>query len=198
MRWLPSGTRSSPASLITRSARTIAGSKRSKLTPGEIVSSRPARAGKCFSASRATYSDTAITPSARTWRRSTKRPARLLATNGKCSVAIHLISSRRASACATHAVAGERAWISETRASRRLAASLRGKVSRGHNAWRLAGNSRCVARSRSRSGTRVPPGEATMAEPPAAITACAASSVARARPPPARVGTICRSVGAGT
>ena len=34
--------------------------------------------------------------------------------NGRCSVAIHLISSRRASACATHAVAGERAWISET------------------------------------------------------------------------------------
>ena len=43
-----------------------------------------------------------------------------------------------------------------------------------------------------------PPGEATSAEPPAAITACAASSVARARPPPARVGTICRSVGADT
>ena len=54
--------------------------------------------------------------------------------NGACSVAIHLISSRRASARATHAVAGERAWISETRASRRLAASLRGKVSRAHSA----------------------------------------------------------------
>ena len=31
---------------------------------------------------------------------------------------------------------GERAWISETRASRRLAASLRGKVSRAHSGWR--------------------------------------------------------------
>ncbi len=42
------------------------------------------------------------------------------------------------------------------------------------------GSSRCVARCRSRSGTMAPPGEATMAEPPAAMTACAASSVARA------------------
>jgi hypothetical protein len=36
----------------------------------------------------------------------------------------------------------------------------------------------------------LPPGDATIAEPPAAMTACAASSVARARPPPASVGTI--------
>ena len=48
MRWLPSGTRSSPASLITRSARTIAGSKRSKLTPGEIVSSRLCQGREVF------------------------------------------------------------------------------------------------------------------------------------------------------
>ena len=78
----------------------------------------------------------------------------------------------------------------------RLEASLPGSMSRPHSAWPPSGSSRCVARSRSRSGTMAPPGEATMAEPPAAITACAASSVARASPPPARVGTICRSVGA--
>jgi hypothetical protein len=36
----------------------------------------------------------------------------------------------------------------------------------------------------------LPPGEATMAEPPADITAWAASSVARAMPPPDSEGTI--------
>ncbi len=43
---MPSGTRSSPARRISRSARTIAGSKRSKLMPGVMISSRSCSAGK--------------------------------------------------------------------------------------------------------------------------------------------------------
>ncbi len=162
--------------------------------PGGIVSRRPSSVGKRCSASRATCSDTAITASARACRRSTKRSAMPSARKGACRVAIHLTPSRRASARHPGRL-GERAWISETRASRRLEASLPGSIRRPHSGWLPSGNSRCVARSLSRSGTMAPPGEATMAEPPAAITACAASSVARARPLPARVGTICRRVG---
>jgi hypothetical protein len=69
-------------------------------------------------------------------------------------------------------------------------ARLPGRVNRPHAGCDGAGISMWLARNLSRSGTMLPPGDATIAEPPAAMTACAASSVARATPPPARVGTI--------
>src|SRR5665213_1290313 len=116
------------------------------------------------------------------------------ASKGWCSVAIHFTLSRRASALATHAALGERAWISVTSAVRRLVASLGGRLSRDHSGPLHGGSSRWEARSRSRSGTIAPPGEATIAVPPAAATAWAVSSVARANPPPASDGTICRRV----
>jgi len=43
--WAPSGTPSSADSLINRSARTVAGSKRSRLMPGRMVSIRSASTG---------------------------------------------------------------------------------------------------------------------------------------------------------
>jgi len=188
--WLPSGTRSSVASLISRSARTTAGSKRSKFTPGEIVTSFSAKAGKRATASLATCSDTAITASARVWRPSMKRSFAPSAIKGACKVAIHLAPSRRATARATHAVAGDRACTTVTPASRKPALSLAGRMSRAIKGLRPSGISTCRLRWRSRTGTITPLGDATIDAPSAAIAACAASSVARARPPPARLGTI--------
>ena len=67
-------------------------------------------------------------------------PMPLLAMNGRCRVAIHLTSSRRASARATQAVAGERAWTSDDvgrRAGWRRARA--GSVRRAHSGWRTLG-----------------------------------------------------------
>ena len=127
MRWLPSGTRSSRGQPdhAGRRARSP-GSKRSKLMPGGMVSSRSAERGEVLQrvardmlrhgdhrvGARLAALDEAVEP-------------RSCATNGGCRVAMHLTSSRRATARATHAVAGERAWTTLTSASRRLATSLR-------------------------------------------------------------------------
>ena len=89
-----------------------------------------------------------------------------------------------------HTVAGVRPCTTVTLAPRKCAASRAGSDRRAHNGCWLLGRSRCLPRRRSSSGTSKPPADATVAEPPAAITACAASTVVRARLPPASDGTI--------
>jgi len=91
---------------------------------------------------------------------------------------------------ATQTIAGVRPCTTVTLASRKRAARRAGSDRRAHNGCWLFGRSRCLTRRRSSSGTSMPPADATVAEPPAAITACAASSVVRARLPPASDGTI--------
>ena len=84
----------------------------------------------------------------------------------------------------------ETALVFVTWAPRKRAARRAGSDRRAHNGCWLFGRSRCLPRRRSSSGTSMPPADATVAEPPAAITACAASRVVRARLPPASDGTI--------